>query len=112
MLFDIDFKSTNEYKERQYKIYHFEKIIEFCTKQINKYFTIDNDELEVFVFEKDKPSFMEITEKYKDGFHIMYPLPIHVDMKCLLYSELLEYIKTTNLFETYRIAMLTDMMIF
>ena len=111
-LIDIDFKSTNKHKERQYKSYHFEEIIKFCTKQITKYFSIKRRELEVFVFEKETPSFIEKSNQYKDGFHIVYPLPIHVDMRCLLYSELLEYIKTTNLFEDISYKILKDMTIF
>ena len=88
-IIDIDFKFNKPNNERQYTEDDIKYIIGNINNIIKKYYTIDNNKLHAFVFEKISPSHNEKTDEFKDGFHIMYPyLSISMDMRYVFTHEL------------------------
>lgn len=98
LVIDIDYWSEKEYGERQYRQDHIDKLVKISTKIIKKYMNINeyDNELEVIVMEKDKPSFKD--NKYKDGFHILFPLPINIVNRYFLFSKIKRKAEKENIF--------------
>lgn len=86
LLIDLDFRQ--ECKERQYTNDDIVYIIKYSTDLIKKYYKISNkNELDAFVFEKEKPSKHQ-NSGYKDGFHIVYPyIPMSRNMRYLILTK-------------------------
>jgi hypothetical protein len=89
LLFDLDFKFSEKYEERQYDEEDIKNIISCINAVILKYINKPNKrEMKSFIFEKDGPSIKEKTNEYKDGVHIMYPyLPLDVNMRYIIIEE-------------------------
>jgi P4 family phage/plasmid primase-like protien len=91
---DFDFKSRVE--KRSYTKKHIINIIKIFNDVMVDIFKIEPEQLQAFVYEKDKPT----TEKkqndtlYKDGFHIYWPYaPLLVEYRYLLYEIVLDKLK-------------------
>ena len=91
LIIDVDFKFSAEHKERQYNQEDIKYIIGTMNVLIRKFYTIsDNNMLKSFVSEKMSPSYVEKSDEYKDGIHIVYPyLPITMNMRKLLLDQLI-----------------------
>lgn len=104
LLLDFDFridKDADEKEDRKYRRKYTREnildIIELFNKAILKYLKIRK--IEAFVFEKDKPTYDSNKDNYKDGFHIIYPYPIHVSMRFMIYEEVREYCESKSIFK-------------
>jgi P4 family phage/plasmid primase-like protien len=99
ILIDIDYRQDKKYKERKYLEKHIEKLVTIATNMIRKYFKVTRRELEAFVWEKEKPTYDEKQNNYKDGFHIIYPIPVDVKMRFFLREKIKEAAEEMELFE-------------
>lgn len=70
IIFDIDFKHLGD--KRIYKNIHIQQIVKLINKSILKFTFLKKEDLEVYIFEKDKPV-LKNNDIYADGIHIMYP---------------------------------------
>ena len=70
---DLDFKQLE--KKRTYTQEHVQFVVKTFTDTIKKYIEYDEDseQLYAYYFEKDSPSYDSKQNKYKDGFHVIYP---------------------------------------
>jgi P4 family phage/plasmid primase-like protien len=94
----VDYDFRFEDKRRQYSQKNIEDIARVYMDLIQKYLDIkDNDELKAYVTEKQKPTFEEKQNNYKDGFHIVFPLPIDVTIRFLIHEEAKEQIKNSDI---------------
>lgn len=73
LVIDIDYKTGRWGRERLYLNKHIEGVIQIYNEIISEYFSISNDDLKAFVFEKSEPT-PDGKSIYKDGFHILYPM--------------------------------------
>ena len=97
MVIDIDFKTNNKYKERQYLDEHIEYIVEKYNRLFNKYLYVNKKEIKAFVFEKPSPTHDPIKKEYKDGFHIMYPeIPLNVKQRYFFFDKVKKEIINEN----------------
>jgi P4 family phage/plasmid primase-like protien len=98
-LIDIDYRTNKSYKTRVYTKEHIKKVITIANKMIKKYINIQEKRIEAFVLEKDSPT--EEIEKgtYKDGFHIIYSLPINIKMRKFLYHKIKIQAKKNKIFD-------------
>jgi P4 family phage/plasmid primase-like protien len=94
----VDYDFRFEEKKRQYSQKNIEEIGRVYMNIIKKYIDIkDIDELKAYVTEKQKPTFDEKQNNYKDGFHIIFPLPIDVSIRFLIHEEAKEEIRKSNI---------------
>jgi P4 family phage/plasmid primase-like protien len=96
MYIDYDFR----FKEstRQYTYKNIEDITTVYMNLIKKYLKLDNlDDLKAYVTEKQQPAYDEKQQNYKDGFHIIFPLPIDVSIRFLIHDEAKEEIKNSDI---------------
>lgn len=118
LLVDIDYYT--EGSEREYTIEHIQDLIRIFNSVIKKYFNTVKKLLKVFVFEKDKPtpkikedknkkkgddeddedSKKLEAEKFKDGFHLIYPnLALPEEMRFLILHEVKKRVEENDTFE-------------
>jgi len=90
LIIDIDFNFGHEHGERQYTNESIETLVVNTIKIIKKYLKVNNDDLKVIVSEKESPCYKEKKNEYKDGIHLIIPLPIHVDMRYFIREELIK----------------------
>ena len=101
LILDIDYYTED--KKRHYTENHTRGLIEIINKFVIKTFKVNEHMTKAFVFEKRNPSIKQTADKadkYKDGFHIMYPylaLPKH--MRFLIIDEAKAEVIKTNLFK-------------
>lgn len=88
LLIDIDFNFSHEHGERQYTEKTIATLVRGIIKVVKKYFIVNDDDLKAIVSEKDSPCYKEKKNEYKDGMHVIIPLPIHVDMRYYILDEL------------------------
>ena len=96
----IDYDFRLEEKTRQYSKKNIKKITKVYMNLILKYLDISNfdlDDVKAFVTEKENPTFDEKQNNYKDGPHIIIPLPIDVHIRFLIHEEAKEIIKNSNI---------------
>jgi len=95
---DYDFRFTE--KSRQYSAKNIKDITEVYMNLILKYLDIkDTTELKAYVTEKEKPTYDDKCDNYKDGFHIVFPLPFDVTIRFLIYEEAKEIIRNSDILE-------------
>lgn len=88
LLVDLDFKFDKDHEKRQYTNKHILYIMGKITEKIKKYVKVTDENLEVFLFEKDSPTRKD-DGTFKDGVHIVYPkLPIINTLRHLIIEEL------------------------
>jgi len=93
MCIDYDFRF--EEKKRQYTTKNIFDITTVYMNLVKKYIEIpESEELRAFVTEKERPTF---DKNYKDGFHIMIPLPFDVSVRFLIHDEAKEIIKKEDI---------------
>jgi P4 family phage/plasmid primase-like protien len=78
ILIDIDIKYNLPFcdNNHRYSQNDIESIIKIYNKHIESFFNIPIDEFEIYLLEKEHPTFSSDEDgvyKYKDGVHIMYP---------------------------------------
>lgn len=96
----IDYDFRFEEKTRQYSTKNIHTITNIYMNIIKKYLDISNyDDLKAYVTEKSKPSFDEKQNNYKDGFHIVFPIPVDVSIRFLIHEEAKEQIKNSNILD-------------
>jgi P4 family phage/plasmid primase-like protien len=88
LLLDLDFRQDKKDKDRKYLDKHIKKIIEYTVEIITTYFNVSKSNLEALVFEKDEPTFDDKKNTYKDGFHIVIPMPFHVSARAFITEEI------------------------
>ncbi|CAH6421833.1 D5 DNA Primase [uncultured virus] len=100
LLIDIDLKFNDEFKERQYTIDDIKYVIKNTIVLLGKYYKLTKRMARSFVFEKNKPTYIEKNKTYKDGFHIVFPfMPISKSMRYLIITELTDLVENKNGFE-------------
>lgn len=104
LLIDLDFRLDKKNPDRKYRIDHIEKVIKHAINCIYTNFAVNKSSIEVFVYEKDRPTYdskpeTDSTLKYKDGFHIVIPLPFSVSARAFISDYIKNKIKETKLFE-------------
>jgi P4 family phage/plasmid primase-like protien len=72
IVIDIDIKYKNDSNERIYIFEDVLNVINSYNKYIKEFIDINDDDLNAYLIEKDKPTHIN-ENNYKDGFHIMYP---------------------------------------
>ena len=98
LIIDIDYWVENKNKQRKYRMDHIESLVMICKKIIKKYLRVQGNELEVLVMEKEKPTYKESKGQYKDVFHLIYPIPIHIRMRYFLLNKIKEKSKKKDIF--------------
>ena len=98
-LIDIDINTSEQYDERQYSDENIKKLVNITTKIIKEYLQIKKNTIEVFVYEKKEPTYEESKKRYKDGFHIVYPLAINVDMRLFIFKKMKEQAIKEKIFD-------------
>lgn len=84
---DFDFRSR--ISKRSYTQEHIKNIIKIFIEILQDLFIINEDQLQAFVYEKDKPTMDKKDNdiQYKDGFHIYFPYaPLLVEYRYLIYE--------------------------
>lgn len=95
ILVDLDFRQQN--KERCYTIKTIKYIITKYNNLIKKYLKVNNNMLDAFVFEKEKPSHDPKKNNYKDGFHIIYPkISIDASLRYKILEEIQKIVTKEN----------------
>jgi P4 family phage/plasmid primase-like protien len=94
----IDFDFRFEERKRQYTDKNIYDITKIYMKLIKKYFKIvDKEELKAYITEKREPFYDEKPDNYKDGFHIMFNLPIDAKMRFVIHDEAKEIIRNKDI---------------
>ena len=93
IIIDIDI-SQNE-NNRKYNIETIKLILKIYNKYINKYIDISNLDYKIYITEKDSPT--QKNDKYKDGFHAIYPdICIKPELQYIIRHEVVEEFKQNN----------------
>ena len=94
VLIDLDFRYKAEVKERMHNSGFVQDVVELYAETIQKIFNVDNQKVEVFVFEKPTINRMYATSKntVKDGIHIAILMCIDHAAQMYLRSEILTLI--------------------
>ncbi len=94
----VDYDFRFDEKTRQYSAKNIKEITEVYMNLILKYLDIKElDQLKAYVTEKAKPTYEEKQQNYKDGFHIIFPIPVDVSIRFLIHEEAKEYIKNSDI---------------
>lgn len=88
-IIDIDYWVDGKHKGRKYRQDHIENLINISTNILRKYLKVKKSDLEVLVMEKEKPTYNEKKNRYKDGFHLVYPMGLTVKHR-YFFSELIK----------------------
>ena len=99
LIIDIDYWVKGKHKERKYRQDHIETLISISTKIINKYLKVKKNDIEILVMEKKKPSYDKKKNQYKDGFHLVYSIPMSVKMRYFIYDKIKEKSKSEDIFD-------------
>jgi P4 family phage/plasmid primase-like protien len=99
LLIDIDLRQEKKHRDRKYLEVHITKIIEYVVDIIHTHYNISKKNIESFVFEKDEPSFDQDKNNYKDGFHLVFPIPLHVGARAFITNEIKKKVKENKLFD-------------
>ena len=83
------------------------QVIEIYRDAIKKYCEPSDEELECFVFEKEKMS--EKNGEYKDGFHLMFPNSnLYYKTRHLIVNDVINYCESNGIFNKYTNADVVD----
>jgi P4 family phage/plasmid primase-like protien len=97
---DFDFRSRKNY--RSYTQEHIKSVISIFIEILQDLFHINEDQLQAYVYEKDKPT-MDKKDKdvqYKDGFHIYFPYaPLLVEYRYLIYEIVYNKLNVTKILD-------------
>jgi P4 family phage/plasmid primase-like protien len=99
LLIDLDFRQDKKYKDRKYLDKHIYNITSYIVDLINTYFSVAKSNIEALVFEKEEPTFDEKKSNYKDGFHIIFPIPFHVTARAFITDEFKKKVKENKTLE-------------
>ena len=100
LFIDIDYNI--ECKERQYLDRHVTDVIKITNKIIKD--IVKKKKFEALVFEKEYPSFNVKKHIYKDGFHIVYPLPLSTEVRFYIYHNLKKEAEKIGLFDDIKMT--------
>lgn len=97
LLGDLDFRFKE--KDRQYDESHIESVIWEYKMAIEKYLNIPMEELDCYVFEKEKPNYDSKKDWYKDGIHLMFPHVVtDIGTRLLITDQVISQAKADDLF--------------
>lgn len=103
LVLDFDFKFSEDKDVRQYTKDDIYEVVKRLNDIFMTYieFSTDNiyDEYEIFVFEKDLPTHYKDREEYKDGFHLLIPIPLTMEMRYFIFEELKKRLVEDKVFE-------------
>ena len=89
ILVDLDFRYTNEIKERQHDNEHYESIIDLYVDKLKEMYDIPyNKKFPVFVLQKPNVNCLE--DKTKDGIHIIFGISSTADEQLYLRKKVIE----------------------
>lgn len=97
LVIDIDYNIKSD--EREYDITLIKRLIEICNKYFAQYLNIKKDDIIAYVKEKSEPTFNEVKNEYKDGFHIFYDIPFSYNKRKFLFDLIKKDITENDLFE-------------
>lgn len=96
--FIIDIDLLQDVANRQYTESHVKAIIASCNKHLKQCLSLSNDKLNAYILEKEIPS-GHTGNKYKDGFHIMYPdFPLTIEQRFNIFDLVKADAISSNLF--------------
>ncbi len=98
LIIDIDYWVDGDCKGRKYREDHIESLVKITAKMLNKYFNVKRSEVEILVMEKGKPTYDKNKNKYKDGFHLVCPVPLSVKMRYFLSEMIRNKAKKKDIF--------------
>lgn len=84
---DFDFRFDRDHRDRMYTTEDLEYVVGIMNEVIMKYIDVPKKKIMAYVFEKQKPSFDENKDNYKDGFHICYIMPFSVEQRYFLFDR-------------------------
>jgi len=103
LVLDFDLKFDTTKPARQYCADDILEVVKRLNTIFLNYINVNDekldDEYEIFIFEKDAPTCNEKSKEYKDGFHIVIPIPLNVDMRYFIYDKLKEQLKNDKVFD-------------
>jgi Megaviricetes DNA primase len=97
LIIDIDYKTSDD--DRVYDIEIIKQIIEICNRFFMTYLNIDQNEIIAYVQEKQEPTFDKKNNKYKDGFHVFYDIPLCYNKRKFLFDLIKKEITEQDLFK-------------
>ena len=104
ILIDIDLNIYTEkenYNERLYDEKMINDIIKMYNTAIKKYLVIP-EENSIWLFEKKKGRYNNDDNKFKDGYHIMYPdLVVNSELRHLIRYDVVKMCSDNNIFENF-----------
>jgi len=96
---DIDYWVDDSQRGRKYRLEHIEKLIEITNDVLRTYFKVTDENLEALVMEKEKPTYNEKDKKYKDGFHLLYPIGLSVRHRFFVSDQIKKKAISVKLFD-------------
>lgn len=99
ILIDLDFRISAKNKERQYTSKNIKDIVVLYTETIKKYLKYDASQLKAIVYEKAEPTIDHKQGNVKDGFHIVYPIPVSSDIRHFIFDEVKNIVMKEKLIE-------------
>lgn len=97
LLGDLDFRFKQE--DRQYDESHVESVVWLYKMAISQFLNIPVEELDCYVFEKEKPNYDPKKKWYKDGIHLMFPHVItDIGTRLLITNQVISQAKEDDLF--------------
>lgn len=95
---DFDFHQKSD--KRIYDIELIKKIINYHHEEIKSLVKVSNNNLQVFLLEKKKPS--KTDNDYKDGFHLMYPfICLKDNLRQIIRNRVIKKLNEENIFDKY-----------
>lgn len=91
LLIDIDMRYDQSVKERKHTNEHIIDLINIIAYKLSEIYNIKNDELPVYVMQKDNVNILE--NKTKDGIHIIFGIKCHKAIQMLVRESILEDVK-------------------
>lgn len=100
LLVDIDVEYREEIKNGRIYSKILNTIIKLLEDIITKNYIIDNDNIPLYLLEKDKPSKVKENE-FKDGVHIIITLPFDIEDRLFIIEELKDNFIKTKEYKTF-----------
>jgi hypothetical protein len=97
IVIDLDFRYSNTITERQHTEDHIIDIIMECNYYLKEYYDLIGVPIEVFVMEKPQPNCL--TDKTKDGVHILFNFATHKGISVLIRDALIKKTKEAKWFD-------------
>ena len=100
IVIDIDLEQLED--TRLYDGALIKTVIKYYIESINKYLKVSKKCYNIYLLEKEKPTYKEKETKYKDGFHVMFPdICVQQDIRHLIRCYAVKLYKKNNTFDGF-----------